>query len=133
MRKEERWRLEGISYAINFLKSHDGDIKALEEDAKRRGALEIPVGVTRTQLDEFSDRIRHNCTMTMALVAISVLHDEFGFSNKQQAGKKGRLDRFIDRFNQKAECLESDYVSWEELRQTIMEECGVNYEEVKFL
>ena len=49
---------------------------------------------------------------------IATLHDEFGFGEK-------RIQRAIDRFNFKAECLADDYCSWDDYIQTIKDELGI--------
>ena len=51
-------------------------------------------------------------------MACATLHDEYGFGFD-------RMNRFIDRFNTKTECLVDNYVDWEDIQQTIKEETGL--------
>lgn len=50
--------------------------------------------------------------------SILTLHDEFGFGTQ-------RCDRFIKRFNKKAECIMDDMASWNDYIKTIKEELGI--------
>lgn len=38
-----------------------------------------------------------------------------------------RGQRFVDRFNKKAECIMDDYATWEDQIQILKEECGLDF------
>ena len=55
---------------------------------------------------------------TVTILSVATLHDEFGFGTQ-------RCDRFIKRFNKKAECIMDDMASWNDYIKTIKEELGI--------
>ncbi len=55
---------------------------------------------------------------TILLLALSTVRDEFGFGEK-------RMQRLINRMEQKATCLIGDMATWEDFRETIKEETGI--------
>lgn len=116
MNKEEKARLSGMSYALKVAK--EKGIEGLEQDLRRRGALDIPVAVNMKHLNEFGDRVRNNVLDTVLIMSCVVLRDEFEFGAK-------RIQRFIERFNLKAECLAGDYVTWGGIQETLKEELGI--------
>ena len=58
---------------------------------------------------------------TMLSIRLMVLRDEFDF------GKK-RLERFNDRFAQKATSLADDYCTWLDIVDVLKEETGIDLE-----
>lgn len=118
MDKLEQSRREGMSYALRI--AEEKGIDGLREDLKRRNALNIPVGLKQSRVDEFTQNVKHNVVDTMLILASVTLRDEFGFG-------KDRLARFIERFNYKAECLGDDLVEWQDLIEQMQEECGLEF------
>ena len=55
---------------------------------------------------------------TVLLLAISSIRDEYDFGAV-------RLKRLIDRMERKAQALIGDMATWEDFRQTIQEELGI--------
>lgn len=55
---------------------------------------------------------------TVKILSVATLHDEFGFGTQ-------RCDRFIKRFNKKAECIMDDMASWNDYIKMIKEELGI--------
>ena len=116
--KEERARLEGMSYALRYAREHGLD--ALESDLKKRGAYNIPVRISDKELKAFTDNAKNMMLDTVLILTSVTLHDEFGFG-------KQRLERFKARFNLKAECIGEDYASWQDMIDILREECGLEY------
>lgn len=58
-------------------------------------------------------------SMQRAVITFENEHDEFGFGETQ-------CQRFLDRMNQKAECMIDDFCTWEDYIQTIKEELNIN-------
>lgn len=114
--KEEAARFSGADWMIRYAKEHG--LEAAEKELEMRGVRHLPLGVKESDLVNFSNREKKNTIATMILMACATLHDEFGFGYD-------RMNRFIDRFNLKTECLVDDYVSWEDLQQTLAEEIGI--------
>lgn len=117
--KEELARREGMSYALRYAREHGLD--ALEEDLKRRAAYDIPVRISQKELKEFTNNAKSMILDTVLILASVTLHDEFGFGRE-------RLERFIKRFNFKAECIGEDYTDWQDQIEILKEECGLEYQ-----
>ena len=114
--KEEQARREGMAYALRIAK--EKGIDALEEDLKMRNAIGLPVGVDRKALNQFTENVKFNTVDTMVILMAVTLHDEFGFGEK-------RVQRAIDRFMLKANCLDEDYTTWQEQIEILKEELGI--------
>lgn len=114
--KEEQARREGMAYALRIAK--EKGIDALEEDLKMRNAIGLPVGVDRKALNQFTENVKFNTVDTMVILMAVTLHDEFGFGEK-------RVQRAIDRFMFKANCLNEDYTTWQEQIEILKEELGI--------
>lgn len=117
--KEEQARREGMSYALRYAKEHG--LEALEQDLKKRGAYNIPIRISDKELKEFTDNAKMMLLDTVLILSSMTLHDEFGFG-------KERLSRFIERFNQKAECIGENYTSWQDQIDILKEECGIEFQ-----
>lgn len=117
--KEEQARREGMSYALRYAKEHG--LEALEQDLKKRGAYNIPIRISDKELKEFTDNAKMMLLDTVLILSSMTLHDEFGFG-------KERLSRFIERFNQKAECIGEDYTSWQDQIDILKEDCGIEFQ-----
>lgn len=117
--KEEQARREGMSYALRYAKKHG--LEALEQDLKKRGAYNIPIRISDKELKDFTDNAKMMLLDTVLILSSMTLHDEFGFG-------KERLSRFIERFNQKAECIGEDYTSWQDQIDILKEECGIEFQ-----
>lgn len=113
---EEKARREGMSYALKIAK--EKGIEELEKDLKMRKVVDLPIPVSKKALEECINNIKNNTVDTFVILMIATLHDEFGFGEK-------RIQRAIDRFNFKAECLADDYCSWDDYIQTIKDELGI--------
>lgn len=116
--KEESARLQGMSYALDFVKKNG--IEALEKDLKMRGAYNIPVRVSKSDLEVFTASAKNMMLDTVLILTSMTLHDEFGFGRK-------RIEQFIERFNLKAECIGEGYTDWAEQIEILKEECGMEF------
>ena len=114
--KEELARFSGAEWMIRYIK--EKGIEAAERELEMRGVRGIPLAVKEGDLVRFSTREKKNTIATMILMACMTLRDEFGFGFD-------RMNRFIDRFNKKTECLVGKYVSWKDIQETIREETGL--------
>ena len=108
-------RNEGMLYAYNYAREHGLD--ALEDEIKLRRITNLPTKVSTKALNECVVNIKNNVTDTFVLLLVQTLQDEFGFGQK-------RLKRAIDRFEQKASCLGENYLTWQDMIDTIREELG---------
>ena len=114
--KEEVARFSGANWALAMCEK-DG-IEACRKELEQRGTLGIPLTITKAALHEFENRTRVNILNTVLLMSVSVMLDEFEFD-------RDMLEQFIDRFNVKTECLDADFVSWEELQKTLNDEINL--------
>ena len=114
--KEEQARREGIAQALRVAK--EKGIEGLETELKMRNITGLPCAVSKKAIDECLQRIKFNTIDTITIMAVYVLHCKFGFG-------KVRLDRFIKEFNFQTECLVEDYCTWDDLREEMRRECGI--------
>ena len=119
MSNYEQARREGRAYALRLAKKQG--IEALEEDLKMRNAIDLPLRVSKADLDKFSDNVKYNTILYIKILMAVTMHDEFGFGNK-------RIKQMFKRFDLKAECIAEDYSTWEEQVSIIAEECGIDME-----
>lgn len=117
--KEENARREGMSYALRYAK--ENGLEALENELKKRGAYNIPIRISDKDLKAFTDNAKMMLLDTVLILASMTLHDEFGFGHD-------RLQRFVERFNFKAECIGDDYTTWQDQIDILKEECGLEYQ-----
>lgn len=117
MSKEEQARREGMAYALSF--AREKGLDALEADLKMRNAIDLPLRVSKADLDKFSDNVKYNTVLYVKILMAVTMHDEFGFGNK-------RIKQMFKRFDLKAECLADDYTTWDEQVSIIAEECGID-------
>lgn len=116
--KDEELRREGMAYALRIAK--ENVIDSLEEECRFRGATKLPLALPKNAIDECVSKIKANTIDTVTILSAMVLHDEFEFG-------KSRIQRFVDRFNKKAECIMDDYATWEDQIQILREECGLDF------
>ena len=109
-------RNEGMAYALKIAKEQG--VEALEKECEFRRVTNIPSQVSTKACNIAIEKIKLNTIDTIQILSIATLADEFGF------GKK-RINRFMERFNLKTECLVDDYVTWNDLIQQIKEEKGI--------
>ena len=114
--KEELARFSGADWALRMCEK-DG-IEACRKELEERGIIGIPLNISKAQLHEFENRVRMNVLNTVLLLSVSVMLDEFEFTQDM-------LIRFIERFNNRSDCLDGDYVRWEEIQNTLQEEINL--------
>lgn len=109
-------RNEGMAFALKIAK--EKGIEELEREVTMRRITNLPSSVSRKALDECIVNIKNNVVDTFVILLAATLHDEFEFGQK-------RVQRAIDRFNDKAECLADDYCTWGDYIQTIKDELNI--------
>lgn len=116
--REEQWRREGMSYALKIAKEQG--IEGLEADLKMRGAVGLPVPADKKALDECVENIKCNVVDTVVILMAAVLRDEFEFGRK-------RIQQFMDRFEEKTECIAGEYCTWMDYIEVLKEETGIEF------
>ena len=114
--KEECARFSGAEWLLRLAK--EKGLEEAEKELERRGVRNIPLAVNKKDLDDMWHSERANIILCLTLVAAATLHDEYDFDVEA-------LNRYINRFNTKADCLSKDYVSWKDLQQIILNETGI--------
>ena len=111
-----RGRNEGMQFALRIAK--EGGIEALEKEAKFRQVTNLPSDVKMESARKAFTQIRENTADLVMAMTLATLRDEFGFGTK-------RLQRYIERFEGKMDCINEDYVTWVDIVDNIEEETGV--------
>lgn len=118
MTKDEKLRYQGARWALDMIKSKgvDETIKDLEW----RGVTMCPLKVSQHDIDDFVETAKRKCVLTVCCMAAAVLHDEFDFG-------QSRINKFVQRFNQKTECLTGDFTTWSGIKDALKEETGIDF------
>lgn len=114
--REEQARREGMAYALRVAK--EKGIDGLEAELRFRNATKLPTAVDRAICDECLDEIKVNVLDTVIVLMAATLYDEFDFGQK-------RVQRAIDRFEEKAECMSEGYCSWQDHIKMIKDNMGI--------
>jgi len=115
--KEEMWRREGMAYAYKVAK--EKGVEGLAEEIKFRNICTLPLAITTKAIKEANEQIALNTLDTVTILACITLRDEFDFG-------KQRVQRFLDRFEAKAGCLADEYCTWDDNREVLKEELGLD-------
>lgn len=116
-KKMHEYRMSGARWMLDYIK--ENGIEAAEKELKVRGAVFLPMEISTKQLDDMVDRVKMNTIDTMLILSAVTLRDTFDFG-------KTRIQRFVDRFNEKTECLVDDYCTWEDNIKVLEEETGIH-------
>lgn len=110
-------RNEGIQFALKIAREHG--LEALEEEAKFRQCVDLPLKVDREQYKEALTEMYATITEVIMTVSLATLNREFDM------GKK-RLERFQRRFEFILDCLdEPDNVTLKEIAENLEEETKI--------
>lgn len=112
-------RTEGMEFALRLAK--DKGIEELEKEVRFRNRTGVSLNLTRQEIASGSENIKNMTFDTMLAMSMMVLRDEFDFG-------KIRLQRFKDRFAEKAASLADDYCTWLDIIDTLKEETGIDLE-----
>lgn len=108
---------DGIYKALQIVQKEGAE--ALEREVRFRGLTGINTKVSQNELLQASQHIKELTLKTVLTMATMVLRDEFGFGCT-------RGNRFVRRFNEKTACLVDDFVSWQDMIDTIKAEMGID-------
>lgn len=112
----QKGRNDGLAFALKIVR--EGGQDALEEEIRQRGVTGIHVNLTQEELIQALNPIKGTLVRTILAMSVAALRDEYGFGRE-------RLQRFINRFMQKTDCLTDDYVTWKDICENIEEETGI--------
>lgn len=113
----QKGRNDGLAFAWKVVR--EGGAEALEKEIQMRGVTGIHVNLTQAELIEALEPIKDLTIRTVLAMSVATLRDEYGFGRE-------RLQRFIDRFMQKTDCMLDNLVTWEDICKNIEEETGIS-------
>lgn len=106
--KEESARREGMAYALRIAK--EKGIEALEKELEFRNITNIPIKLSKGQVEAFVEETKNTIFDTVLLMSCYSLRDAFGFGNK-------RLMDFKNKFSEYTESLSDGYMQWQEIAE----------------
>lgn len=111
--------MSGARWMLDFIK--ENGIEEAEKELKVRGAVFLPMELSTKQLDDMVERVKMNTLDTVLILSAATLRDAFEFGQT-------RVQRFVDKFNEKAECLMDDYCTWEDQIKMLEDEVNIHLE-----
>ena len=112
-----RGRLDGMFYAYAKIKENGLDEFAKELQYRSKRGVQL-VNTKRDQ-QKFEREIIDRVQDVAMIFSIAVLVDEFDFGSEE-------VNRFIDRLKLKSDCIEDKYLTWDEQKQIIKDEIGID-------
>jgi hypothetical protein len=116
MREYERGREDGLDLARRI--TREGGLEALEKECRFRGVTGIHTSLARKDLDKASEKIKQLVSECCVIMAIAVLHDEFGFGQK-------RCQKFMTGMDKASDYIDQGLAEWIDYVQAIKEELGI--------
>lgn len=110
-------RLDGMFYA--YAKIKENGLDAFAEELRYRSKRGVQLVNTKRDQQKFEREIIDRVQDVAMIFSIAVLVDEFDFGSEE-------VNRFIDRLKLKSECIEDKYLTWEEQKQIIKDEIGID-------
>ena len=114
--QENLQRIYAMEYAVKRIK--EVGLEEFEKELAWRGHTKVGIALSPEEIRKQSDAIQAFVHKTVRILAMIVLHDEFGFGHD-------RLERFNDRFNKKTEGLLDNYVTWDDYAKILEDECKI--------
>lgn len=112
-----RGRLDGMFYA--YAKIKDEGLDKFAEELQYRSKRGVQLVNTRKDQRKFEQEVIQRVQDVVMIYAVAVLVDEFDFGSEE-------VNRFIDRLKIKSECIDDKYITWDEQKQIIKDEIGVD-------
>ena len=112
-----RGRLDGMFYA--YAKIKENGLDAFAEELRYRSKRGVQLVNTKRDQQKFEKEIIDRVQDVAMIFSIAVLVDEFDFGSEE-------VNRFIDRLKLKSDCIEDKYLTWEEQKQIIKDEIGID-------
>lgn len=119
--KEEQARRDGFEYFVRLYRQQSVRIPEIDEEIARRNLTGKPIGIDKKTEQEYCQGVRMNTLDTVLIMVEWVLHEKLGFG-------RIRLNRFKAWFNDAADSLDRDYISWGDIRKALEEETGITTE-----
>lgn len=119
MKDYQAGRARGMELALEIVKK-DG-IEALEKEVQIRGRTGVNSPVSLKDLTVALPPLRRLIQEAYTVLVIETLHTELDFGPK-------RVNRFMERFYLKQECLVDGVVEWQDYIDAMYDEMGIQVE-----
>lgn len=119
MKDYQAGRARGLELALEIVKK-DG-IKALEKEVQVRGRTGINPPISLKDFTVCLPPLRRLIQEAYTVLVIETLHTELGFGPK-------RVNKFMERFYLKQECLVDGVVEWQDYIDAMYDEMGIQVE-----
>lgn len=110
-------RREGMAYAARIVEK-DG-LEGLQEEIKKRNITGLDLNISHKEMEIATQQMRNTMMDTIMAFSMGILHDEFGFGHD-------RLQKFMDRFEDGADLLNSGVITWNDIIKNTEESTGIN-------
>ena len=120
--KEELMRLSGANWALQKVK--EIGIEATEKELKMRGATGLPLAFSPKDKAECEKRMRKTICTGTNMIWARILQDK-------QHMKKAGIDKYLNYFNDLCDSLLKQYLSWEDLVESLKEEVDIYFDDEK--
>lgn len=119
MKKEDRYRFDGMDYALRIAKKDGGE--GLEKEIKKRGITGISINLSHKEMERATENMRNMMFDTFMCFTLGILHDEFGIGPE-------RAQRFIDKFLEGVELMDQGVITWQQIIDNTYEVLGKKME-----
>lgn len=119
--KEEQARRDGFEYFVRLYRSQKIRIPEIDEEIRRRGLTGKPIGLDKKSEMEYVEMIQKQTLQVAIVIYVWILH------NKLEWGEK-RLLRAMQWFWDMADLLTEDYLSYQDIAETLKAETGIQME-----
>ena len=117
--KESMARISGMEYAVRRIK--DIGLDEFEKELRWRNRNRIGMTISPQEISEASNAIKAQTYDTIRIMTLMLLLDKFDFTVEQ-------AEAFNDAWNFRVECLTDNYVEWDDYKQALKDEYGIETE-----
>lgn len=116
--KEEQARRDGFEYFVRLYRSQKIRIPEIDEEIRRRGLIGKPIGLDKKAELEYVGQIQKHTLQVALVIYVWILHNKLEFGEK-------RILRAMDWFWDMADLLTDDYLDYQDIADTLLQETGV--------
>ena len=117
--KESMARISGMEYAVRRIR--ETSLEEFEKELRWRNRNRIGMTITPQEISEASNAIKAQTYDTIRIMTLMLLLDKFDFTVEQ-------VEAFNDAWNFRVECLTDNYVEWDDYKQALKDEYGIETE-----
>jgi len=116
--KEEQARRDGFEYFVRLYRGQKIRIPEIDEEIRRRGLIGKPIGLDKQAELEYVGQIQKHTLQVALVIYVWILHNKLEFGEK-------RILRAMDWFWDMADLLTDDYLDYQDIADTLLQETGV--------